>query len=234
LRGDGGAESTIALTRGTLQAATSALGPVSHVVEETSIKRLYREFASYYHEHRCCYAPANPRQIFGLCMSLYQAYRRFMPAWEFMSDVYATLGVREGEPRGLFQTFAPAKYRGKLSLERHFANLFKKKLWGKVLRSLSPKTDRGRRGDPGRFQASPELGLRKEQPRSRWDRELIENVREAMAQLEGGERTIIYLMYWRDFSARKIAALLEVDHKTVGRRYDKAMKKMREFFGVAA
>jgi hypothetical protein len=200
-----------------------------------STSRLYREFREFYDAHRCVYAPANPRRIFNLCFkSVYRAYRNRLTTFEFLGVIYTTLGVRQGEPRGLFQTFDPVKYKGKLPLDRHFVNLFKKKLWGKLILALSPRTDQGKPADPGKFHARPELGLRRAAGLSRWDRDVREAIHEALAYLDELERAVIHLTYWGGLSARMVGELLSVDHKTVGRRHCRALQKLREFYGVAA
>jgi RNA polymerase sigma factor (sigma-70 family) len=197
--------------------------------------RLYREFEAFYREHRCAWSPPNPRRIFNLCFkTFYPAYRRRLTRAEFLAVMYDTLGVQEGEPRGLFQTFDPAKYKGKLPLDSHFVNLFKKKLWGKVFRRLRPPTDQGRPADPARFLPRPELGLWTAKMRSVLDRALQDAVHEALDCLDEVEQAIIRLAYWCDLSARCIGRHLRLDHKTVGRKHERALQKLRACIGLAA
>ena len=74
---------------------------------------LYREFTAYYTQERCHWAPSNPKRAFNLAFkTLYPAYCERMAPSLFLSFIYDTLGVRGGEPRGLFQTFDPEKYKG--------------------------------------------------------------------------------------------------------------------------
>jgi RNA polymerase sigma factor (sigma-70 family) len=222
-----------------------------------AIRCLYREFASYYTNERCRWAPANPRRVFNLAFkTLFRHFGKTLSLWDFVGEMYATLGVRQGEPRGLFQDFDPAAYNGKLSLESHFLGVFKKRLWARLRRIRHPRSDRGRRGNVHRFQANPQLGLISQrggigprrhgrfdseeleatsvdQPRRSWDvRALAGTVGEAMTRLNPAERNVILLTYWVNpaASAREIGLLLGVDHKTVQRRHDKAIAKLRDFY----
>ena len=53
-----------------------------------------------------------------------------------------------------------------------------------------------------------------------------------LACLDARERSVIHLLYWADLSARKVGALLEMDHKTVARVHEKAVAKLRRLYGV--
>jgi RNA polymerase sigma factor (sigma-70 family) len=196
------------------------------------LRKLYEEFQGFYTRHRCRWAPANPRRIFNLCFrSLYPQFNRRITPYGLMAVVYEVLGVRRAEPRGLFQTFDPAKYKGSLPLEDHFVNLFTKRLRGKLSKACVPASDSGREADPARFRARPEIGLHKEGGMADRDRELVESVPEALACLEKQERLVIHLNYWVDLSGRQIAAVLGIDHKTVRGRHDRAIRKLRRFYG---
>src|SRR5262249_17041555 len=150
--------------------------------------RLSEEFAEFYASERkdCPWAPANPRRAFNLAVkTLWSRYRKVLTAPEFLSVIYLTLGVREGQPRGLFQTFAPAKYTGGLPLEKHFLNLFKSKLLGRLHREVKPRRRRPRPGDPWTFRNQPAPAL--VHPDERLD------LADAVALLPSDEREVIRL-----------------------------------------
>jgi RNA polymerase sigma factor (sigma-70 family) len=200
-----------------------------------SFSVLYREFAGYYALHHCPEAPARPRRLFNLCVKkIYPACRSRITPPEFMGAVYDILGVRCGQPKGLFQSFDPAKYRGALPLENHFVNLFARKLRGKLARASKPAGDGGRRGNPEKFFCRPELGLIKEEVRSRRDREMAESVIEAIEVLESHERLVIHMTYWEELSNRKIGEILGIDHKTVRSKHDRAIRKLRRYYAASA
>jgi RNA polymerase sigma factor (sigma-70 family) len=213
---------------------------------------LYDEFAAYYASERCRWAPNDPRRVFNLALkSIYPSYNRRLTAEQFLALIYDTLGVRQGRPRGLFQSFNPGKYKGRLSLQDHFVNLFMRRLKDRLKGNLSRNgTDQNRQADASEFQARPELGLYKVTRTSRWNRQRVESlpealafllthdrevenaVAEALAGLGLQEEQVIRLTYWGGLSRRKIGRLLGLDHKTVARRYDDALWKLREFYGV--
>jgi hypothetical protein len=245
--------------------------------QPSQMQRLYREFQEFYARERAAWvaeaperepwAPRNPRRLFNLAVKgPYRAYRKRMTPWQLLSAMYAVLGRgsagpdwpgfgAQSRPRpGLFRGFNPAKYHGELPLEDHFANLFKARLWGSLLRSLAPRTDNGRQDPEGRFRGAPEYGLVRQGGQSR-TREacscpppdgledvagpgeqargigrLVETVEEALACLDKVERLIIQLTFWGDLSARGIGVELGVDHKTVQRRRDAALNKLRGFY----
>ena len=74
---------------------------------------------------------------------LYPMYKKHISLAQLFSIVYYTLGV-QGEERGLFFAFDPAKYKGNLPIQDHFVNLFRKNLWGNIWRKISaPRQTRG-------------------------------------------------------------------------------------------
>jgi len=178
----------------------------------------------------------NPKRAFNLVINtLFRHYRKRLTLWDFMGAVYSTLGVGEGEPKGLFQSFDPSRYHGKSPLEQHFLNLFKKKLWGRLVRLLRTPTHKCKARDRLTFLARPALGLVREEKRvSRQEHDLVQSISEALACLDGPEKLVIQMVYWDSLSARKVATILQVDHKTVGRRHNLAIRKLRQFYDVAA
>jgi RNA polymerase sigma factor (sigma-70 family) len=174
-------------------------------------------------------------------------FEQYMGPAEFMACVYATLGVRQGNPRGLFQTFDPTKYNGSLPLEKHFLNVFMKRLRARLHRSRHPRTDNGRNDPDQKFVARPELGLFRQQgrhgtyrsledlPDRAWPprglQRLLETLPEALSTLTPWEREVIEWAYSSSrLSTRKIGSYLGIDHKTVKRRHDKALEKLRDFY----
>src|SRR5213080_1787408 len=110
-----------------------------------TLRLLYREFASYYVQQRCPWAPTNPRRLFNLALkSMFRRFGKRITLWELVGEMYATLGVARGEPRGLFQDFDPSRYHGKLLLESHFANMFKQRLRARLRRACYPRSGRDR------------------------------------------------------------------------------------------
>src|SRR5690349_19586267 len=92
-------------------------------MKKSEFRQLRKEFEEFYTSNRCTPAPPNPRRIFNLCYrTIYRRFRRRLTEWEFLAIVLETLGVREGYPRGLFQTFDPSRYQGKLPLEDHIVD----------------------------------------------------------------------------------------------------------------
>lgn len=205
-------------------------------------RTLFVEFAEFYRRERCRWAPVNPCRAFNLAFrTLYPYYRRFMTPEQFMSEVYATLGTATGSPRGLFQTFSPSKYHGRLAVEDHFLNFFKRKLWGKLHRSLKVPSDRGRRGDKMKFRgpkqarhSSHRLDLLEPEQPCRHHLALVESLVEAVSLLERLEQDIVRLVYESGLSDRSIAAELRIDRGTVGRKHRKALAKLRHLLGAAA
>jgi RNA polymerase sigma factor (sigma-70 family) len=166
---------------------------------------------------------------------LYPTYRKRVTPQQLLGLIYETLGVHLGQPRGLFQVFDPRKYNGKLPLVEHFANLFMHRLRGRVRNAINPaRTGRGRPCDVWKFRAQPELSLFQMERPSRWDRELVESVPEALDCLGSQERMVIRLTYWGNLSNRKIAIRLRMDHETVARRHKSALRKMKRYYGAAA
>jgi RNA polymerase sigma factor (sigma-70 family) len=51
-----------------------------------------------------------------------------------------------------------------------------------------------------------------------------------LKRLGESEWEIIRLKYWKGLSARQIGIRLGIDHKTVRRRHDAALAKLRAFF----
>ncbi len=196
------------------------------------LNRLYQEFAHYYMAERCQWAPTNPRRAFNLAFEI-ASRRNYRPLSEehVLTVVYATLGFRGADRPGLFQTFDPAKYNGTLPLNDHFINLFARKFSGKLSKEMSRTTDRGRKGDAEKFQTTPGLGLRNERTLPDRNRHLLDDLPEVLNCLNGRERGVIHLLYWEDLSARKIGALMGIDHKTVASVHQTAVSKMRRAYG---
>jgi DNA-directed RNA polymerase specialized sigma24 family protein len=223
--------------------------------ELKQLRRAYKEFSTFYLRQRCRWAPANPWRVFRMSTKrLYlPSFGKFMTVWEFLSCVYLTLGVREGQPRGLFQDFDPALYtNGRKSLQKHFLNVFMKRLKARLKRSLRPRTDKGREDPHKKFLARPELGLIRQEARgTRADnfgdvkkslsdrtcppKELhkdVETVREALETLPRLYRAVVEMTFWprKRPSDRKIAAALGIDHKTVRKRRDRAILELRRYY----
>jgi RNA polymerase sigma factor (sigma-70 family) len=198
-----------------------------------TMSRLYGEFARFYEQQRCPWAPANPKRIFNLAFDkLYPRFYDRLSEEQFLSAVYATLGFPGSDPKGMFETFDPAKYRGSRGLDDHFVSLFARKLTGKLTRAVSRTTDRGRRGDPAKFRPDPALGLLDERVRPESEQACLDLLPAVLACLDARERAVIHLTYWGDLSARKVGELLGMDHKGVARVHDRAVGKLRRMYGV--
>jgi RNA polymerase sigma factor (sigma-70 family) len=194
---------------------------------------IYGEFASYYSQERCPWAPASPRRLFKLAFKkFFRAYRRHLTPEQFLAVVYDTLGTRRGRPRGLFQTFDPRLYKNSLPLEEHFVNLFATKLKGRLKNHVKRAASAGRLCDPTRLRFRGQLELVGKAQSSPRERDLLGALPEAMDQLDDEEHTIITLAFWHDLSLREIGAILRRDHKTVGRRQEAALRKLRRFYDV--
>jgi hypothetical protein len=197
---------------------------------------LYQEFAHYYAQHRCPWAPASPDRIFNLCFKrVFHAYRKWMSPAEFLAAIYRTLGIPGVEPAGLFQKFDPKKYNGRLSPEDHFVSLFRTNLKGNLGLELRRVTDRGQRDDRENFGGHRVIEFLEEGTKfSRYDVEAVESLPEALLLLEGEELRVIKSRYWDGDSNRKIGLQLGMDHKTVKRRHDAALAKLRRFYEAGA
>ena len=194
---------------------------------------LYEELALYYATERCRWAPANPRRLFNLAFKrLYPAYRRWISSHQFLAVVYDTLGTRRGKPRGLFQTFDPARYTKSLPLEEHFINLFAQKLKGRAKNHLKREAAHGQVCDPTKLRAQPEMELVGTTQRSTRHGEWLASIPDALWQLDAEEHLVIRLKFWDDLSLREIGLALRQDHKTVGRRQEAALGKLRRYYGV--
>ncbi len=197
------------------------------------LRRLHNEFARYYTAERCEWAPTNPRRAFNLAFEI-ASRRKYRPLSEehVLTVVYATLGFRGADQPGLFQTFDPAMYNGTRHLSDHFINLFARKLSGKLSREMTRTTDRGRKGDVEKFQTTPGLGLLNERTQPDRNRHLLDDLPEVLSCLNGRERGVIHLLYWEDLSARKVGALLGMDHKTVASVHQTAVNKLRRAYEI--
>jgi hypothetical protein len=231
--------------------------PLSARTRSEEIRCAYREFEDYYKEHRslCPSAPPDPKRPFWIAIKLFREdYSDDMALWEFMSCVYATLGLcprQEAKPEGLFRTFDPAKYHGK-NVKKHFLNAFSVLLRPRLRRSLSPRTDQRRALTVDNFLPNCALGLFRERRlplRPSWrygpqrlleelaDREwpprglgnLLDCLPEAFSFLDSLEQAIIRCTYWRrkEPSARWIGGVVGKDHKTVCARRKIALIKAR-------
>jgi hypothetical protein len=191
----------------------------------------YDEFANYYEQQRCQWAPPDPRRAFLLAFEgIYPAYRRRVPPEQLLALVYDTLGVRRGKPRGLFQTFDPNRYAKKsLPLEEHFLNSFAVRLKGRVKNHLRREAGRGRLCDPTKLHRRADLKLVGTAQRTPAERELLADLPVALERLEGEEHLVVHLSYWDDLSAREIGLALRKDHKTVGQLREAALGKLRRY-----
>jgi DNA-directed RNA polymerase specialized sigma24 family protein len=229
--------------------------PAAEVNMLDQLRCAYDEFKNFYAKERCPWAPENPWRVYRLATKklFMPTYQHRMTVWEFLSCVYHTLGVREGRLRGLFQDFNPARYtQGELSAEKHFLNMFMKRLRARLHRSLHPRSDNRRKDRHARFVATPALGLVQQEgpgaPTANcqdmlpfladrpWPPKgfssLSGTVSEALESLPDSHRTVIELAYWPRLrpSNRRIGRALGLDHKTVGRRRDEAIRMLRAFY----
>jgi hypothetical protein len=197
---------------------------------------LDQEFAHYYAQHRCRWAPASHDRIFNLCFKhVYPAYRNRMSPAEFLEAVYRTLGIPGDKPAGVFETFDPEKYKSGLPMEEHFVNFFKQKLRGKLDLALKRDTDRGQHGNRETFGGHRVIEFLEEGTKfSRYEVEAVESLSEALSLLEGEELRVIKSRYWDGDSNRKIGRELRMDHKTVKRRRDAALAKLQRFYEAGA
>jgi RNA polymerase sigma factor (sigma-70 family) len=165
-------------------------------------------------------------RLFNLALeTLYPHCRKRMTLWAFLSEMYKTLGLHSGKPKGLFQDFDPNRYKGTLTLASHFTNLFKGRLRANIQRALASKDDERRCESPEKYRGHRYTS----RPASlKW--ELESTLPEMFARLGESERTIIRLRYWEGQSNRQIGERLGIDHKTVRRRHDAAVERLREFF----
>ena len=192
--------------------------------------RLYAEFVQFYMSERCRWAPENPQRAFKLAFGrTFRESRRGFSDEQVLAAMYAALGYRGADRAGLFRTFDPAKYTGTRRPEDHFVSLFARKLKGKLLSMRRRTTDRGRAGDPVAFPHDPALGLLHGlayEPPPGGDLPAV------LACLAPRERAVVHLMYWEGLSARRVGALLGVDHKTVTAIHRAAVRKLRRLYGV--
>src|SRR5262249_23061713 len=109
--------------------------------------RLFREFAQFYLTEKCDWAPSNPRRVFNMAVEvLYKECRNKLSEEQVLAELYGVFGFAGADPPGLFQTFDPTRYRGRLRVEDHFINLFVRKLKRRLGRCARRFTDGGRRG----------------------------------------------------------------------------------------
>jgi RNA polymerase sigma factor (sigma-70 family) len=127
----------------------------------------------------------------------------------------------------VFRKFDPAKYKGSKPIEHHFLNYFMRHLRGDLSREGWPRTDQGRAGDPARFRARPELGLRKVERECLQTKWAKQDLREAVEDLPPGKRDVIRGRYWNSWSDRRIGAWLNIDHKTVKSWHDAALLELK-------
>src|SRR5262249_25585806 len=108
--------------------------------------RLYREFAEFYDEEWCRWAPDNPRRGFNLAFEkVYPKFSDRLTEEEFIAVMYSTLGFHGSKPPGLFETFDPGRYGCRLPLDDHFVNLFKARLEWRVRDRLRKEVRRRRK-----------------------------------------------------------------------------------------
>jgi DNA-directed RNA polymerase specialized sigma24 family protein len=218
------------------------------------VRRLDREFTAFYTPVRRPGFP-HPSRLLGLCRHLYRRYRRRLSAWEFFAAAYEVLDGRPGRGRGLVNDFDPDRYRGRLRAEDHFVNMFARRLRAGLARSRRWGTRRGWPEDRADFPHRPALGLhaggghdprprvRRQQadadvavrPHGGWSRrtagaDLRASLPEALATLGGVHSRVIALWYWEGLSARAIGLTLGLDHKTVRRRHDEALDRLRAYY----
>lgn len=218
--------------RGGPRSSNEFYNPMSEMKAGTN-SRLYDEFAQFYAQERCPWAPTNPRRVFDLAFGkTFRAYRKTLSREQVLAAVYDTLGFRGAERPGLFQTFDPARYSGSRPYEDHFLSLFARKLRGKLSLMTRRTTDGGREGDTTKFRPNPALGLLRKEERPASEQALLDDIPAVLDCLDARERGVIHLVYWADLSARKVGALLGMDHKTVARVHDQAVGKLRRLYGV--
>jgi RNA polymerase sigma factor (sigma-70 family) len=154
---------------------------------------------------------------------IYQEYRNKLTEEQLLAEVYAVLGFAGSKPPGLFRTYDPAKYHGRLSHEDHFVNLFARKLKSRLRRAA-----RRASGDCRRRR----LYAAREQTVSTQEQMCRALLPVVLGCLEPRERAVIHLTYWEALSARKVGELLGIDDKTVKKVHDKAVGKLRRWYGV--
>jgi RNA polymerase sigma factor (sigma-70 family) len=189
--------------------------------------RLFSEFAAYYDPLRCPHAPPAAR-AFRLLWGLYRRrFHRWVCPWEFLATVYDTLHGTSDRYPGLFASFHPGSYRGRLPLEKHFLNMLVKRLRAR----FQGRRKAGRRTARAWRRAREELAREVRHRHSSDDP--LSSLPEALATLDREEARVIDLRYWHGFTtARAIARELGIDHKTVARRHDRAIARLRAFYGV--
>jgi hypothetical protein len=188
-----------------------------------SLRRLYEEFARYYMEERCRWAPTNPKRVFNLAFEVvYPDFHGRLTPEEFLAEMYAVLGFRGSQPEGLFQTFDPTKYTCSLPLQNHFVNLFRARLRWRLL-------DQFRRLAKWRQKLNPaELTHEAEERRL----ERVADLPEGLSLLSSVEFAVVHMTYWGRYSHREVAVELGMDRETVRRRHDSALLRLRAFYGV--
>jgi DNA-directed RNA polymerase specialized sigma24 family protein len=213
---------------------------------------LRREFMQYYESHRCLGAPPGGR-VFGFCWTLYETRfaRRFSPQ-EFLGALYETLDGRPGRGRGLLNDFELSKYHGGVPAANHFINMLAYRLIVRLQRWRRRLSDRGKSPKRPGFLHRPELGLCRgvarrtavpgadgpdlpdlphpDGPPGQTVDDSGEGLTEALAALSPSQYEIILLWYWGGLSARAIGGAVGVDHKTVRRRHDWALNRLRASF----
>ncbi len=195
--------------------------------------RLYGEFARFYTSERCQWAPTNPERVFNVAFGkTFREYRGNLSDEQVLAALYAALGYRGAGRPGLFQTFDPTKYAGTRPLDAHFVSLFARKLRGKLDLLQRRTTDCGRVADPTRFRSNPALGLVSENEMTSPEPGPADDLPAVLGCLDARERGVIHLMYWSNLSARKVGTLLGLDHKTVTKVHDTAVRKLRRVYGV--
>jgi RNA polymerase sigma factor (sigma-70 family) len=195
----------------------------------TERDRLYEEFASYYKKERCCWAPGNPARVFELAFSVVRReYGDRLSPQEIVGAIYLALGTRAGSPRGLFTSFDPSKYHGRLAIEDHFVNMLARRVMGVVTRELQHVSGDRRQDSLRRVWDRRHLRSRL----SAREYRLLEAILEAMWLLEERERELLGWRFRDDLSNREIGRLLGIDHKTVGVRLASVLQRLRQFTEV--
>jgi RNA polymerase sigma factor (sigma-70 family) len=146
-----------------------------------------------------------------------------MSVCDLLSVLYETLSK-------LFEDFDPARYGGERPLTDHFVDMFAGRIKRALARRARPKSDKGKKGDKNRFVGRPELGLfngtsDRTSLQNEWMRQ---KVHEALRHLPEAQHQVIKGKYFLEQSYREIARELGFDHKTVRKRHDDAIDRLRD------
>jgi RNA polymerase sigma factor (sigma-70 family) len=181
-----------------------------------------REFVAVYAPHARPGRPSADR-VYGFVDCLYRdVYARRMTFGEFVSEVYVVLTGSPGRGVGLLNDFDPALYHGRKAPEDHFLNMLGRRLRARLRR-----------------RARAECLVRGPAPNAPPDRpaarrhglaRLRESLPEALATLDPVSRELVRRKYWDGMSDRQVGRALGCDHRTVARRHELALDRLRAFY----